>query len=79
MSDHNQWEEVGGKLKREFQFENFVKAMVFVNSVADIAESMQHHPDIHVSYDKVIIETWTHDTSSITEKDTALAEAIDKV
>jgi len=79
MSDHNQWEEKNGKLVREFEFENFVEAMKFVNAVASIAEAQQHHPDMRVSYNKVVIETWTHDANSITEKDSALTDAIDAI
>lgn len=64
------------KLVREFVFQNFDLAMQFVNSVAELAEQLQHHPDIHISYNKVRIESWTHDTNGITEKDTELMEAI---
>lgn len=51
--------------------------MRFVNRVAEYAEKVQHHPDILVRYNKVTISVSTHDAGGITEKDFALAKAVD--
>jgi len=67
------------KVTKEFKFKNFVKAMEFVNKVAEIAEQEQHHPDISISYSKVIIETWTHAINGLSENDFILAAKIDKI
>ncbi len=66
-------------LKRDFEFENFKKALDFVNSIAEIAESVNHHPDILVSYNKVSIKIFTHDTNSITDLDFKLVQKIDEL
>lgn len=72
------WEQIDNKLNKTFQFSNFVEALDFVNKVGKIAEEMQHHPDIFMhDYKEVTISTTTHDTGTITEKDHALAGAID--
>ncbi len=73
------WEKVPPRMRKEFTFENFERAMDFVNRVAKVAESLNHHPDIHISYSKVIIETWTHSAGDITEKDRRLMEMIDEL
>ncbi len=74
-----EWEEIEGFLTKEFHFLNFKEALSFVNRVGEIAERMEHHPDISIkNYNQVVIATMTHDAgSSITEKDHALAAAID--
>jgi pterin-4a-carbinolamine dehydratase len=68
------WSDVGGKLEREFKFGSFPDAVAFVNRVAELAESENHHPDIEVHYDKVVLRWWTHTAGGITERDRELAE-----
>ena len=67
------------KIFRDFKFKDFVEAMKFVSRVADIAEGEQHHPDIHVSYNKVRIEIWTHAAKGLTENDFIIAAKINKL
>ena len=68
-------------LEKTFTFDNFVKAMEFVNKVGDIAEKQKHHPNILIfSYNKVKISLTTHDEGNkITEKDISLAKEIDLI
>lgn len=74
------WTEEDNKLKRSFQFENFIEAFGFMSQVALIAEKMDHHPWWANVYNKVDIELTTHDAGdTVTEKDKKLAEAIDKL
>jgi 4a-hydroxytetrahydrobiopterin dehydratase len=67
-----------GEIYRTFEFETFMKAIDFVNRVATIAESMNHHPEIHISYTSVKIKSWTHDASAFTNKDFDLAAIVTK-
>jgi 4a-hydroxytetrahydrobiopterin dehydratase len=62
---------------REFKFNNFAETMAFVNKVADLAETEGHHPDMHVSYGKVVIKIWTHAIRGLSESDFVLAAKID--
>jgi len=64
-------------LARTFRFPDFQKALGFVNRVGAVAEEQGHHPDIHLTWGKVDIETWTHDAGGLTEKDFLLAGKID--
>lgn len=66
-------------LKRTYEFESFKEALEFLNKVADISESVNHHPDIFISYNKVNLNIYTHDTNSITELDFELAQKIDEL
>lgn len=67
------------KISKDFTFKNFKESMIFINQVADIAESEGHHPDIHVYYNKVKIELMTHEVNGLTENDFIIATKIDKI
>jgi 4a-hydroxytetrahydrobiopterin dehydratase len=74
------WIEENKTLTREFEFKNFVEAFGFMTKVAILAEKMDHHPSWHNVYNKVTIELTTHDAGNIvTDKDRALAKAIDEL
>lgn len=70
------WKLVNGRLYKEFQFPDFVRAFGFMSSAALMAESMNHHPNWSNVYNKVTIELFTHDVKGITELDFMLAERI---
>lgn len=67
------------KIFRSFDFQNYDEVMKFVNKVADIADQEGHHPDLHVSFDEVIVEIWTHAVGGLTENDFILAKKIDSI
>lgn len=67
------------KIKKEFVFADFKEAIEFINKVADIAEEEGHHPDIHIFYNKVMIELWTHEIGGLSENDFILASKIEKI
>jgi 4a-hydroxytetrahydrobiopterin dehydratase len=74
------WQVVDGqKLRHVFDFDTFPAAMDFVNQVADVAETADHHPDIHIHYNKVILELWTHSVSGLSDKDFELAKKIEEL
>ena len=64
-------------LNRDFQFDDFVAAFGFMAKVALLAEKADHHPQWQNVYNRVSISLTTHDAgSTVTEKDVALATAI---
>ena len=72
-----QWRRQGEVISRTFEFPDFPAAMKFVNAVAELAEQVQHHPDIDVRWNKVTLALTTHDSGGLTEKDFALARQCD--
>lgn len=68
------WERQGHEIRRTFAFADFREAMAFVNRVADLAEAMDHHPDIDIRYSKVTLALTTHDAGGLTALDFDLAE-----
>ncbi len=79
VAEHPNWSEMNGAIQRTYQFNDFIESMAFVNKVADHAESVQHHPDILVRYNKVTLTLSTHDAGGITEKDFDFATEADKL
>jgi 4a-hydroxytetrahydrobiopterin dehydratase len=65
------------RIERQYAFSGFAAAIAFVNRVAALADEADHHPDIHVSYDKVRLVLWSHDSSGLTARDFRLARRID--
>ena len=72
-------EQNGTRLTRRFEFEDFRKAMEFVNRVADVAEEEQHHPDIAIHWNKVDLVLWTHKIGGLHENDFILAAKVDQL
>ncbi len=73
------WQRAGSSIRREFEFSNFIAAMVFVNRVADAAEAAQHHPDIDIRWNRVGLAFTTHDAGGLTVLDFELAAACDRL
>src|SRR5580658_3922375 len=71
------WKLQNGKLVREWTFKDFVEAMAFVNRVATLAESVGHHPDIDIRYNRVLLGLVTHDVGGITRRDATMAIRIE--
>lgn len=70
----------GKRIFKNWTFKNFVQSLDFLNRVGEVAESEQHHPDLHLtSYRNVNIEIWTHAIGGLSENDFILAAKIDQV
>lgn len=70
-------DEAGKKIFKEYKFRDFLGAINFVNHVADIADSEGHHPDIHIYYNKVVLELSTHAIGGLSENDFIVAAKVD--
>lgn len=65
------------KLSKTYRFKNFKEALAFVNDVGKTAEEEGHHPDITLSWGKVVIELMTHKIHGLSESDFILAAKCD--
>lgn len=77
LADLKGWKLVGNAIQKQFTFANFKDAMFFVNTVAGLAEKAGHHPDITVTYNRVMLSLSTHDAGGLTRKDFDLAGRIE--
>jgi 4a-hydroxytetrahydrobiopterin dehydratase len=79
LAQIKEWREVPGRdaIARKFVFKNFNQAFGFMARVALTAEKMDHHADWSNVYKTVDVTLSTHDSGGVTEKDIALAKAMD--
>jgi 4a-hydroxytetrahydrobiopterin dehydratase len=75
------WSDVKDRdaISRTFTFSDFNEAFGFMTRAALIAEKLDHHPEWFNVYDRVEVTLATHDAGGVTERDVALAEAMDRL
>jgi 4a-hydroxytetrahydrobiopterin dehydratase len=72
------WAREGDEIVREWEFENFARAMEFINAVAEVAEGANHHPDILLhGWNKVRLTLTNHSAGGLTEADFQVAGGFD--
>lgn len=64
-------------LEKTYCFANYPAMIAFVNALAWIAERMNHHPVLHVHYDRCVVQLCTHDAQAITALDLDFASRAD--
>jgi 4a-hydroxytetrahydrobiopterin dehydratase len=73
-----EWERDGDEIARDFKFPDFAAAMAFANRVAEVAEELNHHPDILVhGWNRVRLSATTHSEGGLTGNDFELASRVD--
>ena len=72
-----EWDLEGKKIERLFEFDDFNESIDFVNGVAEIAEELEHHPDMDIRWNKVKLILSTHNKGGLTSLDFELAGKID--
>lgn len=79
LQEHPAWHlAADGWLERELTFQNFSRAVLFVNAIAYLAETLDHHPDLLLhDYKRLTIRLMTHSAGGITGRDFALLAQID--
>jgi 4a-hydroxytetrahydrobiopterin dehydratase len=71
------WTRKGNEITKTFTFDGFPAALNFAQTLVPIAEAMNHHPDLDIRYNRVIVRLSTHDQGGVTEKDLEQARRID--
>ena len=73
------WTVDGKTIRKEYKFQDFPEAVLFVSALVPGAEDADHHPDIEIHYRRVILIYSTHSEGGLTEKDfdgAAMADAV---
>jgi 4a-hydroxytetrahydrobiopterin dehydratase len=73
------WEKYGNSLRREFRFDDFSGAVDFVDRLTPIANEMNHHPDVFITWGLARVSLISHSEHGITEKDFELAKKLDEL
>ena len=77
LGDLPGWEREGDAITKTFERGDFVGSVRFVDSLVEPAESMNHHPDLEISWDKVTVKITNHAEGGLTAADFELAGKID--
>ena len=70
------WKRVDNELVLELTMADFASALEFVNQVGVLAEEANHHPDIDIRWNRVVLRLTTHTMGALTRKDLELAKMI---
>lgn len=74
------WEYDDDKIKKQFKFNDFMDSLGFVIKMAPFFEKMDHHPDTHIFYSKVLFELQRFDVGGkVTDKDIEVASEIERM
>ncbi len=74
------WKYKDSKISKEFQFKDFMGSLHFINSLAPFCEKIDHHPDVHIFYSKVLFELQRFDVGGkVTNKDFLVAGEIERL
>ena len=77
VNESKDWRESNQKLEKTFKFKDFNDAIGFVNKVAKISETQNHHPDIEIKYNKVKLSITDHEKGEVSDKCHKLVKSID--
>jgi 4a-hydroxytetrahydrobiopterin dehydratase len=73
------WRVDGNRLVREFQFPSFSAAFGLATRIALLAERRDHHPDLELGWGRLVVSLTSHDVGALSERDFAMADAIDRL
>ena len=73
------WSYENGELSKEYKFSTFMDAIAFIDRIADRADELDHHPDLHNHYNRVRVGLHTWAEKAVTEKDLQLAHHIEQL
>jgi pterin-4a-carbinolamine dehydratase len=79
LADLPAWRVARGAITRTFETEGWGTTLMLVNAIGFIAEAADHHPDLEVSWSKVVVRLSTHSAGGITDKDVTLAREIEQL
>ena len=76
----NEWQVVEGHhLEKTYRFDDFRQALDFTVALGELAEEINHHPDICLSWGKVSVTLWTHKIDGLHEADFVWAAKADRL
>jgi 4a-hydroxytetrahydrobiopterin dehydratase len=66
-------------LFREFHFNTYLNGIKALNQISEVAENLNHHPDLFLGYKKLKVEISTHDVNGISDLDFKFLEEVEKL
>lgn len=72
----NEWRVTGATASASFATQTFARGVKFVTVIGDLADALNHHPDVDLRYSSVLVRLTTHEVHSLSERDATLARQI---
>src|SRR6184192_351394 len=73
------WYFENGMIRRNYKTDGWPTTLMLVNAIGFLAEAAYHHPDLSVSWGRVIVKLKNHAAGGVTDKDFELARKIEEV
>jgi len=73
------WQQYDRLISKTYQFKNYFQTIAFVNAVAWLSHSQDHHPDLGVTYNQCRVEYTTHAISGLSENDFICAARVEQL
>lgn len=73
------WRQDGDAITRSVEAPSFMDGIRLVQQVAEVAEELDHHPDIDIRWTTITFTLSTHSAGGLTMKDLRLASDIDRL
>lgn len=77
LTELDGWQLEGEAIVKRFERGDFSGSVAFVNRITPVANELNHHPDLSISWDTVTVLVTTHSEGGLTESDFELARRID--
>lgn len=77
LQDLPNWSGDTDGLRRTVELPSFRDAVAAIDSIADVAEEMDHHPDIDLRWRTLHLSVVSHSAGGVTDNDLQLARRID--
>ena len=71
------WQVNAGAIEKTFSFRNYHETIAFVNALAWIAHTEDHHPDLSVAFDRCVVRYSTHSVGGLSRNDFICAAKAD--
>jgi 4a-hydroxytetrahydrobiopterin dehydratase len=72
------WSAEDSRIAKDFEFQDFAESLSFVNRLIPYFEQKDHHPDVHIFYNRVRFELSRYDIGGkITDRDVQVAKLIE--
>ena len=66
-------------IQKSYNLHNSKFLIYFLNEVIKLSDELQHHPEIHINHNQVVITLYTQDLDDVTERDLEMAKKIDDI
>jgi len=73
------WQQINHTLVKTFDCPTYLDALALVQRIGVYADSVDHHPDMHLAYKTLTVTYWTHTANGITQLDTDSAQEVDAI